>query len=226
MGERVEKKSDVESRVGAYKVSSDRTSQSGSIQFRDNRPETKAQKNLQDQIAQSSFTKAAAQFRAMTAPPKREANVSDNGLVQRAMSAIDDTRTASIYKRIYWGKKKDFQGGADAGPKGVTGVTSYKGDAYINPKAGSMRGQYTDSVVVDADTHEYHKGHMLAHALGGGSDAANVFSQDGGQNTTGKWPSFERNAELEAGSGDENALMQYEVTLCGHGGTLKYDQKL
>ena len=76
---------------------------------------------------------------------------------------------------------------------------------------------YEDDVTVDADTREYHYGHMLASGLGGSGNLNNVFEQDGGQNTQGDWPSFERQAQSARDSADDDSDMRYKVTLTGNG---------
>ena len=145
--------------------------------------------------------------------------------LQRALNIDELKKTKSQYKLLYTGKKKDFQDGSDPVGKGVTGVSSYDANAVVE-KVYDNGNSYVDNVDVNGNERQYHQGHMLAKALGGSGSAWNVFKQDGGQNTTGKWPSFERQVESARGYGDQNASMSYEVELFGTGGTLKYDQSL
>lgn len=145
--------------------------------------------------------------------------------IQRVPARNEITKTTSTYKVEYTGKKSDFSGGSEPDGNGVVGVSSYGasatvGDVYQNGNAA------TDNVAVDGADREYHQGHMLASALGGSGNANNVFKQDGGQNTTGKWPSFERQVAGNRDRGDQNAAMSYTVELKGNGGTLQYDKPI
>jgi len=154
---------------------------------------------------------------------KKTTSAANTKTLQRALSVDEKAKSTSKYWLRYTGKKKDFEDGSDPVGKGVTGVSSYDANAIVE-KVYDNGNSYVDDVAVDANERQYHQGHMLAKALGGSGSAWNVFRQDGGQNTTGKWPSFERQVESARNYGDQNANMSYDVELFGTGGTLKYNQ--
>lgn len=145
--------------------------------------------------------------------------------IQRALVRNEVTKTTSDYKVKYTGKKSDFSGGGDPGGNGVVGVSSYNASASV-AKVYDTGASYDNAVAVGGADREYHQGHMLAKSLGGSGSANNIFKQDGGQNTTGKWPSFERSVESAKGYGDQNAAMTYTVELKGLGGTLQYNKPI
>lgn len=155
--------------------------------------------------------------------PKKEITSSEAFPLQLVLARNQITRTTSRYKVEYSGQKKDFKDGEEAARNGVTGVTSYSASADIDDVFIDDTG-YVGSVNVDGNERQYHAGHMLPDALGGSGDSNNVFKQDGGQNTTGKWPSFERSVGSMRKDGDQNANMTYVVDLKGAGASLRYNQ--
>mgnify|MGYP000753297763 CR=1 FL=1 len=114
-------------------------------------------------------------------------------------------------------------GGANA--IGITGVSDYSSSATVYDDVAKVNPPlYNQTVKVGADDREYQRGHILADALGGSGSADNIFRQDGGQNTTGDWPSHELTVGKRKVKGDPNADMVYNITLHGLNGTLKYNQ--
>ncbi|MBC3872673.1 eCIS core domain-containing protein [Undibacterium flavidum] len=145
-------------------------------------------------------------------------------VAQTKLTGTIDNQSKSKYQVTYTGKKSDFKSGDEPGGSGITGVTGYSASVEIADAITSGDQVYRDSVGVNASDREYHRGHILASALGGSGAADNVFLQDGGQNTTGKWPSFERQAGGYRDAGSQSQAMSYRVTLLGS--NLKYDQGL
>lgn len=125
----------------------------------------------------------------------------------------------SQYDIEYFDTVSNFCNGSPAGNIGITGVTNYYATASIG-------GKKDFSGLISAYTHVYHRGHMLAAGLGGSGNNYNIFQQDGGQNTAGAWPSFERNVTIErdrVNKVNKNAPMSYRICLNGF---LNYNQRL
>ena len=141
-------------------------------------------------------------------------------VIQRIPNGRILEQNNSHYRVVYYGSVQDFQGGSNAGKRGITGVDSYWAIAVIGDKNGEHETR--GSNIILASTHEYQYGHMLAKDLGGSGRAHNIFRQDGGQNTTGAWPSFERTIANLRKNKPSNMPMEYYITLNGN---LNYDQQ-
>ena len=140
-----------------------------------------------------------------------------NQVIQNRLKKNVYRRDRNEYDVEYFGTVRDFYNGSPAGYRGITGVNKYWAIATVGNE-----NKHTNKI--SADTHEYHRGHMLAQNLGGKGDADNIFKQDGGQNTTGEWPSFEQSVAKkrdEAYRFNPNTSMTYRINLSGY---LNYDQ--
>lgn len=139
--------------------------------------------------------------------------------IQRVPTRKENQKDANIYDVTYSGRQCDFTGGSEPVDVGVDGVQSYA--AKVDITCSQHGSKYSNTVGIDANTHEYQEGHMLAKALGGSGKAENIFWQDGGQNTTGDWVSFERKVTNIRNLG--SALpMTYRVVLNGPGLTYTF----
>ena len=139
--------------------------------------------------------------------------------IQRVPARTQNQKDTNKYDVTYSGRQRDFIGGGDPSGVGVGNVQSYS--AAVDITRPQTEDDYNDTVDIDADTHEYHKGHMLSKALGGLGNVENIFWQDGGQNTTGDWISFERNVE-NARRLRSSLNMTYRVVLNGPGLTYSF----
>lgn len=130
-------------------------------------------------------------------------------------------QTGKHYQVEYTGLGNTFAGGAQAGNRGITGVQNYRAFITHHP-AGAAPVTYQSRTINWADR-EYQRGHILSAAMGGGSTADNIFKQDGGQNTTGDWPSFEINSKnLCLNNPGDN--FSYTIDMTGQ--SLNYNQPL
>jgi hypothetical protein len=155
------------------------------------------------------------QYKADRRADRAKAGQSTNAsTVQRAPTRTQTQKSPTTYTVEYTGEAQDFTMGEDADAWGIQDVESYQAEVEID-NVYDDGSAYEDDVSVDAATHEYHYGHMLAAGLGGTGDLNNVFEQDGGQNTQGDWPSFERSAQGARNSADDDSDMRYTVTLNG-----------
>lgn len=121
---------------------------------------------------------------------------------QLAPSRVHLVNNATHYQAEYSDMISNFTGGASAGGVAMPTPASYNAQyARQNSNGQQMRSL---NVNVQGATREYHHGHMLAEALGGGGGADNIFLQDGGQNTTGAWPSWERTVASDMANAPSN----------------------
>lgn len=139
--------------------------------------------------------------------------------IQRVPARIQNQKDTNRYDVTYFGRQSDFTGGGDPTGVGVGNVQSYS--AAVNITRPGNQAPIQKGVTINAATHEYQQGHMLAKALGGLGNIENIFWQDGGQNTTGAWNSFERNVGNARDLGS-NLNMAYRVVLNGPGLTYSF----
>lgn len=130
---------------------------------------------------------------------------------QLAPSRVHSVNDAVRYQAGYFDMVSNFTGGAAAGGAAMATPASYNAN-YIRRNSNGTQ-MATRNVNVPGTTREYHHGHMLAEAMGGGGGADNVFLQDGGQNTTGAWPSWERavDNDMKAAPQNHNAEINIEL---------------
>lgn len=132
-----------------------------------------------------------------------------------------NTSSNNRFGVTYRGKGSDFTGGQQAGNFGITGVKNYTARLSRQLPTGFWESRY--GPLVNWNDKQYHKGHILASAMGGQGDHGNIFRQDGGQNTTGDWPAFERNATNDCTNYPNDSFV-FTATLTGN--NLNYNQPL
>jgi len=130
---------------------------------------------------------------------------------QLAPSRVHLVNNATHYQTGYSDMISNFTGGAAAGGVAMPTPASY--NAQYTRQNSNGQQMKSLSVNVQGATREYHHGHMLAEALGGGGGADNIFLQDGGQNTTGAWPSWERSvaSDMANAPGNHSASIGIEL---------------
>lgn len=114
----------------------------------------------------------------------------DNQCKQLVPNRVHVHEDANRYQVGYSDLVGSFMGGAAPGPAARPTPASYNAQYVREDSNGTQVQAY--NVNVAGNAREYHRGHMLADAMGGGGGYDNIFQQDGGQNTTGAWPAWER----------------------------------
>lgn len=132
-----------------------------------------------------------------------------------------DSISRNRYEVTYRGVGRDFTQGQQAGNFGITGVKNYT--AHLSRRLPTGFWIRNQGPYVNWNDRQYHKGHILASALGGQGDGANIFRQDGGQNTAGDWPAFERQSTSDCANYPDDSFV-FKATLTGN--DLNYNQPL
>ena len=158
------------------------------FQFKDNRPEASAQRNIQSLADHFTTNQASVQLKALVFP----SDISEKKVVLEAH-----------------GKASDFQGGSDAKSNGWNGVKKYKADAKVGEtdiNIGMINNKY---IVGQA-------GHVLAQQNGGdGGDTDNVFAQDGGVNNGPYRSNFENPMRKALNEADDDDEVKFRAVLYG-----------
>lgn len=182
-----ENKSQSVANIAPQKQSDDEST----FHFIDNRPESIAQRKLQEMANNSPQTMQLRALQEMANKRYRASTVQNDtatNTIQRKVSVVLLTNDDNKKKIRANGKVKDFKGGTSAGKYGWVGVTSYRSyyeirdGTHVNAdKVGPLANNFTNPEA----------GHVLAKQNGGeGTDSWNIFAQDGGTNN-GKYKAFE-----------------------------------
>lgn len=215
MNIRAEISQENKSRSAAASVAGKQNTTEQTLTFADNRPETVAQQKLQN-LAMNSVNashqismkgQADNTNHATAAQTSTTANPIQR-LVKVNLHTDEDTKKAITAS----GKVKDFKGGTSAGNYGWLGVTKYRSafsvsdDKHENTgNVGPLQNDYTNPEA----------GHVLGKQNGGdGTDAWNVFAQDGGTNNS-TYKIFENNMRGALNIYNDNDNVKFVSYLVG-----------
>lgn len=175
------------SKSTANAVSQKQSNGKSTFQFIDNRPETISLRKLQKTANNSSQTMQLA-------------------------TVILETDTAKKKKIRAEGTVDEFQDGTSAGSNGWLGVEKYRAYYSVSDSKCENKGE---SGTFKNDYTNPEAGHVLAKQNGGdGSDAENIFGQDGGTNN-GKYKSFEIAMRKDLDKYDDDDDVKFTSYLAG-----------
>ena len=179
---------------------------------------------------QRQYKRSASMARGINAVSIVDSKSGRAQTIQRALAVTNPVSTANQYGIQVVGKKADFCNtqGQNAGARGVIGVDTDYSSSYHITKADGTGTRYNSDVTVNTPDREYHRGHMLGAQNGGQGTPDNIFKQDLGQNSKGKWREFENdfNSKINSPTVGDNATITWSTVLNSTAGNIQPNQNM